>query len=124
MDWDQLPVATLKVKFNASESDQQLYPGEHLDAIVNQLRASVGNDWRLVALTDDVHHLRVEDNHPPSEQRDRMQRWLKRRETHIYAAADSVLTVTVQDRQTITSLLSGGAAKLRQTRTHFSYGRT
>ena len=88
--------------------DHEEFPGERLDAFVSQLRAKVGHEWRVVVMTDDVHHLRIEDTFPPSVQRDALQKWLRRRESYIYSSADSVLAITEQDRQTITSLLGTG----------------
>ena len=107
-DWTNLPIATQQDCASCSQRVHTLvgqYPGQLLDMAINKLKA-ITRDWTLVAVTDDIHYHRIWDAarkdalHTPD-----MQKWLWRRERHIYSAADSVLVISEQDGQTIAGLL-------------------
>ena len=107
-DWANLPVDTQEACASCIQPVRELvaqYPGELLDIAINRLGA-ITRDWTLVAVTDDIHHYRIMDaTREETPGRLAMQDWLKRRETRIYSAADSVLAISEQDVQTIARLI-------------------
>ena len=103
-NWTSLPLHTRRSDVTSNSIAR--YPGELLDIAINRLKG-ISHGATTVVVTDDVHHHRIVDTLFRDDTR-AVQDWLMRKERRIYTTADSALTISDQDAQTIARLVGEG----------------